>query len=87
MDQRDEAITLLKEAKAISQSAPGRRLALTRPRLSEWTSEDDRWLATVALYYVAKDHNNDEGGPAIADINRVRQRAQQIFRIEDAEID
>ena len=86
MHRRNEAATLLREAKAIRQSARGSKLPLTRPRLSEWSSFDDRWVATVALYYVAKDHNNDEGGPAVADMERICRRVQEHFHINDSEI-
>lgn len=85
MDEREEAVRLLKESKDIAASAPGSDLDLNQPRLSKWSSHDDRWLATVALWYVTNDHNQNQGGPVDL-IWELQERVQRNFGIDDSEV-
>ena len=89
MNRRNEAIRLLKEAKTIRKSVPGSRLPLTSPRLTEWSSYDDRWLSIVALYYVAEHCNNNEGEPGYAAqtaLPEIMKRVQHNYLIDDTEL-
>ena len=88
MSRHGEAVRLLREAITIRQSIPGSKLPLTKPQLTEWSSRDDRWLSIVALYYVAKDYNHNEGEPGIdlEVMGELIKRVQLGFGIGDSEL-
>lgn len=87
MTERDEAILLLKQVSAISQSSVGSRLPLTKPSFSFRTSTDEKWVVGLELWQMARDFNENQGEPAIADIVRLMNRVKLLYAIKDGEID
>ena len=87
MTERDEAILLLKQVRAISQSSVGSRLPLTKPTLSFRTSTDEKWVVALELWHMANDFNQNQGESAIADIVRLMSRVKQLYAVEEEEID
>ena len=87
MTERDEAIFLLKQVQAISQSPAGSQFPLDKPPLSFRTSTDERWVVALELWQVANDFNQKQREPAVADIVRLMTRLKQLYAIPDEEID